>query len=192
MLFLVAIIFASFKGVISQTTYSVLFLIGMIPTLCLIFVLSQRYQAQLQEKRKANGFDIRKIKVPRTTEGTICEMVTGLLLVGALIAGFINHVFTEGNEDSIVFMAVFAVAAIVTLVSAYYPRYNTRKSITNSRQVHIVARFSRVMAIELGLMTFLTALFHKHESLQFTFIAIVVGLLLITSIVFLVRFYSAD
>lgn len=199
MLFLAILIVAVIKGMVSQTAYTVLFIIGLVPALVLAFVFSLRYQAERQaevrEKRKANDFHPNKVKVLRTLEGTICEAVTVLLLVGALIAGIVNHVFAEWSTPPALNIIIFAAASVLLLVYAYHPAnylFRRTSEITNPRQMVTVVRFNRVMAIELALITFFMALFSTQESVQSLLILIMVVVLVITSCVFLFRFYNAE
>ena len=118
--FLGILIIVALKGMISQTAYAILFVVELLPALVVGFILSQRFQAERQAdrlaKRKANDFDINKVKVMRTPEGTICEAVTALLIIGALVAGLINHVFTGGDIEAIECIAVFSLIAVVLLI----------------------------------------------------------------------------
>lgn len=194
--FLGILIIVALKGMISQTAYAILFVVELLPALVVGFILSQRFQAERQAdrlaKRKANDFDINKIKVMRTPEGTICEAVTALLIIGALVAGLINHVFTGGNSEAIECIAVFSIIAVVLLIHAYHPidyLFKDTTEITNPRQMVTVVWFNRVMAIEFALVAFFMALFPVHLSVLITVLA---ALLFVTCCVTLVWFYRAD
>lgn len=197
---LVILISADLKGILSQTAYTVLFVIGLFPAVILLFILILRRETEkqsvIQAKRKANGFYPDKVKVARTLEGNICEGVTAMLLLGALIAGFINHVFAEGGDDSTQWMIVcFSAVSILLLVLVYHPTFflfNRKSEITNAQQMVAAIRLNRVLAIELALASFLLALCFGHESAQNIIIVIMLTVSIIITLVFRFKYHNAE
>ena len=201
-LFLIILIAANIKGLVGQTTYLVFFIIGLVPALFLLFTLSMRYETERltkqQAKREASHFNPNKVSVMRTTEGTICEAVTALLLIATLIAGIINHAFTQWGDDSTHWMIVaFPVTAVLLLVFAYHPThflFGRSSEITNARQMVTAVRLHRVMAIECALAAFLLTLTHAQESETAKNIIIVsiFAVEVITYYIFRFKFLKAD
>ena len=83
-----------------------------------------------------NNFDIKKVKVHRTLEGTIFEAVILALLIAAWIVGFLSRPLAD---DNLISLCVFTGTAILSAVMAYWPSHINLMSIqlTNIRQTEL-------------------------------------------------------
>ncbi len=121
------------------------------------------------------NFDIKNVKVHRTTEGTVFEVAFAIvaLVVWGIIAWLIHqapdivptHFDGAGNPNAygspvgiIIPCAILTIVAIGLMVLAYYPRLiNTTTKITNIRQVELTIRSTRVAGITLLLLALAVA-----------------------------------
>ena len=112
-----------------------------------------------------NNFDIKKIKVHRTTEATIFEIVFVLmaLIVWGLIIWMVHrapdivptHFDASGKPNAYgspvgitIPCALLTIGAIVCMVCAYFPRHiNMPFKIRNIRQVELTIRLIRVTGV---------------------------------------------
>ena len=119
-----------------------------------------------------NNFDIKKVKVHRTTEGTILEAV--FVVVAIIVWGLIiwmvhqapdivpTHFDASGNPNAYGSPArvtipciIITIGALICMVVAYFPRHiNMPVKITNIRQVGLAIASIRVA----GITTLLLAL----------------------------------
>ena len=154
------------------------------------------------------------MRVGRTLEGTIFEIA--FLVLAILVWAFIvwlmsrapdtvpTHFNLEGKADSwgspttILFPCVVTtVVGACLLLAAYFPHtVNLPVEVKTPRQVALVIRMVRVMALELLLLTLALAFISLgssigHESGSVAPVLIVVGLLLLTCVVFTVLVYKA-
>ena len=122
-----------------------------------------------------NNCDIKKVKVHRTTEGTVLEAV--FVVVAIIVWGLIiwmvhqapdivpTHFDGAGNPNAygspmsvIIPCGILTIVAIGLMVIAYYPRLiNTTTKITNIRQVELTIRSTRVAGITLLLLALAVA-----------------------------------
>lgn len=125
---------------------------------------------KLNKRTEQTELDLKKIKVHRTTEGTIFEIVAALLLVvlwvltvvlwqrcNSTIATHFDLTGTPDGFGSRNHMFVTAVAGTVStvllLVSAYFPRFiNLPVGISNIRQAATAVRMVRVLAVTVALL----------------------------------------
>ena len=121
------------------------------------------------------NFDIKTVKVHRTTEGTVFEVAFAIvaLVVWGIIAWLIHqapdivptHFDGAGNPNAygspvgiIIPCGILTIVAIGLMVIAYYPRLiNTTTKITNIRQVELTIRSTRVAGITLLLLALAVA-----------------------------------
>ena len=119
-----------------------------------------------------NNFDIKKVKVHRTTEGTILEavFVVVAIVVWALIIWMVHqapdiiptHFDGSGKPNAygsptgvMIPCIIITIAGIVCMVVSYFPRHiNMPVKITNIRQVELAIASIRVA----GITTLLLAL----------------------------------
>ena len=109
-----------------------------------------------------NQFDIKKVKVHRTLEGTVFEAVILALLIAAWIVGILSRPLVG---DNLISLCVFTGAAILCAVTAYWPSHINLASIqlTNIRQTELAIRLSRVLGVEFALTGLAFAII-GHES----------------------------
>lgn len=157
-----------------------------------------------------NQFDIKKVQVHRTTEGTVFEVAFVILaiIVWGLITWMIHrapdivptHFDAFGKPNAygspsgiIIPCIVLTIGAVVCMAIAYFPRHiNMPFKITNIRQVELAIRFSRVMGITFLLIPLSVAYMMLGMSSPSPIpILVVIGLLLLEIIVFTILIYKA-
>ena len=130
-------------------------------------------------------FDIEKVKVPRTKEGTIMEVIAVLLLIAAWTVSLTKHQFSGDEGQSwLVGIIALSVASIVLLTVSYFPRFfnNARNELHNMRQVMISVRLSRVLVIEFALMVLGNAISGELMSNNSVWLWICVIVVIITAL----------
>jgi uncharacterized membrane protein len=151
-----------------------------------------------------------KIKVCRTTEGTIFEIALAVMLmvIGVLIAKMYvaapdvvpTHFGATGEPNGwgsksyvLIPCLVIAIGSIFLMISAYFPhKMNIPVEVSTPRQWALVVRLVRVMALDMALLTlpiaFSSLSVEHHTALP---IMAVTGLMFITVIVFCVLIHKA-
>ena len=122
------------------------------------------------KKTGQTEFDLKKVKVHRTAEGTIFEIVTAVLLIVLWVLTVVlwqksaptiaNHFDLTGTPDGFgsrnhmfVTAVVGTVSTMLLLVSAYFPRHiNLPVGIGNIRQATTAVRMVRVLAVTVALL----------------------------------------
>ena len=157
-----------------------------------------------------NKFDIKKVKVHRTTEGTVFEAVFAIvaIIVWGLIIWLIHqapdivptHFDASGKANAfgspvsvVIPCIILTIAAIGCMAVAYYPRLiNSTVKITNIRQVELNIRSVRVAGITLLLMALAVAytMLGMESQTPIPILSVVV-LLLIEILVFSILIYKA-
>lgn len=157
-----------------------------------------------------NQFDIKKVQVHRTTEGTVFEVAFVILaiIVWGLITWMIHrapdivptHFDAFGKPNAygsptgiIIPCIVLTIGAVVCMAIAYFPRHiNMPFKITNIRQVGLAIRFSRVMGITFLLIPLSVAYMMLGMSSPSPIpILVVIGLLLLEITFFSIVIYKA-
>ena len=112
-----------------------------------------------------NTFDLKSVKVHRTTEATVFEIA--FVIIAIIVWGIIiwmihrapdivpTHFDASGKANAYGSPAgvaipciILTIGAVVCMAIAYFPRHiNMPFKITNVRQVELAIRFSRVMGI---------------------------------------------
>lgn len=157
-----------------------------------------------------NQFDIKKVQVHRTTEGTVFEVAFVILaiIVWGLITWMIHrapdivptHFDAFGKPNAygspsgiIIPCIVLTIGAVVCMAIAYFPRHiNMPFKITNIRQVELAIRFSRVMGITFLLIPLSVAYMMLGMSSPSPIpILVVIGLLLLEITFFSIVIYKA-
>ena len=157
-----------------------------------------------------NSFDLKSVKVHRTTEATVLEMVFVLtaIIVWGIIIWMIHqapdivptHFDASGKANAygspagiIIPCILLTVGAVVCMTIAYFPRHiNMPFKITNIRQVELAIRFVRVIGITFLLIPLAAAYTGLGMSSPSPVpIMTVVGLLLLEIIVFSILCYRA-
>lgn len=104
-----------------------------------------------------NSFDLKSVKVHRTLEGTIFEVITAIILVVmwavAIATKFFDISSMHGDQMAII---IISVVSIILLLVAYSPQnINLGQEPKNIRQVEIAIRTTRILAVELALFCLL-------------------------------------
>ena len=130
-------------------------------------------------------FDIKKVKVHRTPEGTIFEAITLVILLSAWIVSIVTQKLATTDEwyD----LGVFSIATIVGLLCAYSPSHINLFSIQlrNIRQVELSIRMVRILAVGLALMSFLIAVLGSDSPLTKVFCIGVLAVIGVIGFVFI-------
>ena len=101
-------------------------------------------------------FDIKKVKVNRTLEGTIFEVAALIILIAtwAVAAATGQDDFSE-VKGSLVALIVITIAVGIVLSTAYHPskiNFSLNTRLENIRQVVLAVRLCRVVAVEISLL----------------------------------------
>ncbi len=155
-----------------------------------------------------NNFDIKKIKVHRSTESTVFEIVFTLtaIVVWALIIWLVSsapdivptHFDASGKPNAydspagiLIPCAIVTIAAVACMVCDYFPRnVNMPFKIKNIHQVELAIRSLRVTGVTLLLMPLAIAYtLLGMNSPSPSLILAVVGLLLVEIIIFTILVY---
>ena len=102
-------------------------------------------------------FNIQEVKVHRTLEGTIFEIITAIILIVTYAVAIAKNYFDFDNfQGKHLATIVLSVISIVLLAVAYSPKnINIGGEPKNIRQVEISIRTVRVIAVELALFCLL-------------------------------------
>ena len=157
-----------------------------------------------------NNFDIKKIKVHRTTEATVFEIVFAIVavIVWGLIIWLVHrapdivptHFDASGKPNAYGSPAgvtipciILTIAAIVLMVLAYFPRHiNMPFKITNIQQVELAIRQLRIAGITfLFLPLAIAYMMLGMKTPSATPLLVVVGLIFLVFIVFTILIYKA-
>ena len=148
-----------------------------------------------------NKFDIKKVKVHRTTSGTVLEMP--FILIAVIVWGLIiwmvhqapdivpTHFDGSGNPNAYgspvrvtIPCIIITIAAIICMVVSYFPRHiNMPVKITNIRQVELAITSIRVVGITMLLLALAVAYMMLGMSLPSPFPVIAVVVLFILEII---------
>ena len=157
-----------------------------------------------------NNFDIKKIKVHRTTEATVFEIVFVVmtLIIWGLIIWLVHrapdivptHFDASGEPNAYgspvgitIPCALLTIGAIVCMVCAYFPRHiNMPFKIRNIRQVELSIRLLRVT----GVTFLLTPLAVAYTMLDMSSPSVIpilatIGLILVETILFTIIIYKS-
>ncbi len=157
-----------------------------------------------------NNFDIKKIKVHRTTEATVFEIVFVLMaiIVWGLIIWLVHrapdivptHFDASGRPNAYgspvgiaIPCALLTIGAIVCMVCTYFPQYiNMPFKIRNIRQVELSIRSLRMIGITFLLIPLAVAytLLGMSSPSAIPILA-VIGLILLESILFTIIIYKS-
>ena len=157
-----------------------------------------------------NQFDIKKVQVHRTSEGTVFEVAFVILaiIVWGLIIWMIHrapdivptHFDASGKPNAygsptglLIPCIILTIGAVVCMVCAYFPRHiNMPFEIRNIRQVELTIRLLRVMGITF-LLTPLAVAYTLlgMNSPSVTPILAVVGLFPIETVLFSIIIYKS-
>ena len=157
-----------------------------------------------------NNFNIKEVKVHRTTEAIIFEMAFAIVtvIVWGIIIWMIHrapdivptHFDASGKPNAYGSPAgiaipciIMTIAGVILMVLAYFPRFiNMPVKISNIRQVELAIRSTRIAAITILLLALAIAytMLGMSPSSPVPIFA-VIGLLLLESITFSILIYKA-
>ena len=102
-------------------------------------------------------FDIKKVKVNRTLEGTIFEIITAIILIVTYAVAIAKNYFDFDNfQGKHMATIVISILSIALLVMAYYPRnISIGGKAENIRQVEISIRTIRIYTVKFALFCLL-------------------------------------
>ena len=108
----------------------------------------------MEENKK---FDLKSVKVHRTLEGTIFELVTAIILIVTYAVAIAKNYFGFDNfQGKHMATIVISVLSILLLVMAYSPKnISIGGKAENIRQVEISIRTIRVFAVKFALFCLL-------------------------------------
>ena len=110
-------------------------------------------------------FDLKKVKVCRTPEGTIFETTALVILLIAWIVSIATQKLA--TTDDWIGMGVFSIVIIVCLLCAYSPSHINLFNIPlrNIRQVELSIRMVRILSVGLALMSLTVAIVGPNSPL---------------------------
>lgn len=136
-----------------------------------------------------------RIKVNRTSEGNIFEMITVVILVVMWIV--ISLIIMKDRADDVRELVLNGaggtIAAVLCLIAAYFPdrMINMPFRIRNIRQYYIMARMTRTLAFEITLMSTTIALMQGGCAGGTGLYAAAIAILLATVLIFTIVIHKA-
>lgn len=152
------------------------------------------------------------IKVNRTKEGTIFEIITVVVLIVLWVLtvllyrhapeqvpvhyGYHMNPDTMGSRSSLIVMAVFGTfCSVMMLISAYYPdkAVNLPYTITQPEQYVYIVRMVRLLAVEVALLFLGIVIMMGTSGLGYfpmAFFFLMLFLVIVTTIVYSVKAYQ--
>lgn len=126
-------------------------------------------------KLSADGKEISlsQMKVFRSFEGNIYEIVTIVLLIGAWGVAVYNHQFAGKGilDEPLAELILCSVFAIGALVLAYFPKWmGNALFFTNTQQVSIDVKRHRVLAVEIAVLALLIPFMPYFQDMQIHFL----------------------
>ena len=77
-----------------------------------------------QDNKKNEEFDIEQVKVGRTREGTIMEVLAFLLLAVTWAVGLTKHQSASATGEGLLGKCiVFSIIVVLLLVASYFPKF---------------------------------------------------------------------
>ena len=152
----------------------------------------------MEQKKKNDGFDIKKVKVLRSQEGTILEIAVAVLLIIAWVVAFCFDWTTPFEFLGIhIHTMMLTFVAILMMVIAYHPQYvhfhvGRRKEYSNIRQVELAVRGTRILGVEMALFVLMLNVLIAMSIVHLEVVAVIfVVLLILTALFFTFLIYKA-
>ena len=148
------------------------------------------------ENKNIEEFDIDQVKVGRTREGTIMEVLAVLLLAATWVIGLMKHQSASTTGEGLLAKCiVFSIIVVLLLVASYFPRFfSNSHQLRNMRQVLLTARMIRVLAIEFALTVLFMVISGGLMSPQYDcswVFNIIIIVMLLTALLFTLLIYKA-
>lgn len=150
------------------------------------------------EQKQFDEFDIKKVKVLRSKEGTVLELVVAVLLIVAWALAFHFDWTTPSDFLGVhIHTLSLSLVAILLIVVAYHPQYihfqiGRQKGYNNIHQVELAVRASRIIGVEMALLVLvlnvMTAMMIEHAELVAVIFVVV---LILTALFFTFLIYRA-
>ena len=140
------------------------------------------------ENKNIEEFDIDQVKVGRTREGTIMEVLAVLLLAATWVIGLMKHQSASATGEGLLAKCiVFSIIVVLLLVASYFPKFfSNSHQLSNMRQVLLAIEFALTvlfMVISGGLMS-------PQYDCSWVFNIIIIVMLL-TALLFTLLIYKA-
>ena len=148
------------------------------------------------ENKNIEEFDIDQVKVDRTREGTIMEVLAFLLLAATWVIGLMKHQSASATGEGLLAKCiVFSIIVVLLLVASYFPKFfSNSHQISNMRQVLLTVRMIRVLAIEFALTVLFMVISGGLMSPQYDcswVFNIIIIVMLLTALLFTLLIYKA-
>lgn len=135
--------------------------------------------------------DLKSVKVHRTKEGTILEVVTALLLVAAWVVlltrprseGDLQDEWIYGEKWVLYCFIPMTIGIVASLIFSYFPKFNIGRNTKNIEQLALNIRRNRIIALE-GALFLLCVSMCGTSALQLTLMIVFCVLTWATSILF--------
>ena len=135
--------------------------------------------------------DLKSVKVHRTKEGTILEVVTALLLVAAWVVlltrhrseGDLQDEWIYGEKWVLYYFIPMTIGIVASLIFSYFPKFNIGRNTKNIEQLALNIRRNRIIALE-GALFLLCISMCGTSALQLTLLIVSCVLIWATSILF--------
>lgn len=134
-------------GLISGRQFVMIFFIACVLTLVGVVTYLYKFPIQID----LDAFDPDSVKVPRTIQGTIVEVISGMLCVSAIAMSVISH--TLSDTFSLFLIAIFLLGDV------YMPSSSLLVGkLRNVRQVILASDMYRVLALEVSVLATLSCI----------------------------------
>jgi len=148
------------------------------------------------ENKNIEEFDIDQVKVDRTREGTIMEVLAFLLLAATWVIGLMKHQSASATGEGLLAKCiVFSIIVVLLLVASYFPKFfSNSHQLSNMRQVLLTVRMIRVLAIEFALTVLFMVISGGLMSPQYDcswVYNIIIIVMLLTALLFTLLIYKA-
>lgn len=149
-----------------------------------------------QDNKNKEEFDIEQVKVGRTREGTIMEVLAFLLLAVTWAVGLTKHQSASATGEGLLGKCiVFSIIVVLLLVASYFPKFfSNSHQLSNMRQVLLTVRMIRVLAIEFALTVLFMVISGGLMSPQYDcswVYNIIMIVILLTALLFTILIYKA-
>ena len=134
--------------------------------------------------KQQEQFDINNVKVYRTIEGTIFEVVAAILVITTWIIALAKHQFNGTvGEQWLRGIIALTLGAVALLVGCYFPRLSKNSHLLkNYNQVLIFIRTCRILAIEFALAMLCNAISNCSLMIQPIGPKIFIAVIIITAL----------
>ena len=157
--------------------FAILFL-----SLAAVVLILYKYPITTAEKKE--GFDPDSVHVGRTREGTVFEVITGILVATAWTIALVSRHFI-GDSGEILYREIFNMVMLTSciaflLIDVYTPSFLCLAGkLTNAKQVGLAVRMDRIMALIIAAFLVL----YVTPALHYNWLAVCIFALLIVIVI---------